>query len=303
MKYHRNSDRFGGIHRAVMRLEYNEVRVACKRNPLVVNSKDNVDAISPLYLAAELDDDKMIQLLIEEFGAQVNLGNGLTGKYGMPAGVTALHRAAQLGNIRTFNELLKVKNVKIDPVNIWISSPLAMACREGHLSIAQSLLARGALIEAEKLCNRPLHILLTAIRDRSFLETKHTPNSGIDASHYACFLVLLAYGVRVRPEDVAMVAEIRKERQVDLQFDLLQISFYRKWRRMLALLSRAISNPNLFYLVFENATRSMMSPSMQRRFWNMEKRRDTTLMLDLLANGRKMQKLELELNVDNQRMS
>lgn len=297
MKYHRPLHRFTGIHRATLEQDYQLVRQLVLKTKDLVNSKDNVDAVTPLYIASEMDDHIMVNLLIE-LGATVNIGNGTTGKIGCLAGISALHRAAWLGNENAVNRLLQVKCINVNPCVINIGCPLALACKEGHYTISKLLLESGAHIESIQVSKRPLRQLLEGIENNFMIsiDSRVFPvlhfktqdyNMALEIrDRYQCLLMLLAHGVHVRPEDYLLAHRIYSEFRIALEFDFYQIRCYRKWRRILARF--ASKRTYLLYLVFEKATQHLLPPALQRRFWNMEKSgRDAQLFIDCLVEGRK----------------
>lgn len=297
MKYQRSIFRFHGIHRAVLEQNYKVVKRLISKKRHLVDYKDTLDSVTPLFLASEMDDITMIDVLIE-LGATVNMGNGTAGKYGLSAGISALHRAAHLGNENAVKRLLQVKCINVNPRDIDLTSPLAMACREGHYTISKLLLESGAHIESIQVSKRPLRQLLEGIENNfiRFIDsrifpvlhfTTHDYNMALEIrDRYQCLLMLLAHGVHVRPEDYLLAHRIYSEFRIALVFDFYQIRCYRKWRRILARF--ASKRSYLLYLVFEKATQHLLSPALQRRFWNMEKSgRDAQLFIDCLVEGRK----------------
>lgn len=301
MKYQRSVFRFHGIHRAVLEQNYKVVKRLISKKRHLVDYKDTLDSVTPLFLASEMDDITMIDVLIE-LGATVNMGNGTAGKYGLSAGIRALDRAAYLGNENAVKRLLQVKCINVNPRHINLISPLAMACRKGHYTISKLLLESGAHIESIQVSKRPLLQLLEGIEnnfitiDRHIIPLHIIPLLNFTISNYnmaleirdryQCLLMLLAHGVHVRPEDYLLAHRIYSEFRIALVFDFYQIRCYRKWRRILTRF--ASKRSYLLYLVFEKATQHLLPPALQRRFWNMEKSgRDAQLFIDCLVEGRK----------------
>ncbi len=296
MKYQRSVFRFHGIHRAVLEQKYQLVRQLVSKNRHLVNYKDTLDSVTPLFLASEMDDIAMIDVLIE-LGALVNMGSGTAGKYGLSAGISALHRAAYLGNENAVKRLLQVKCINVNPRDIDLTSPLALVCRKGHYTISKLLLESGAHIESIQVSKRPLRQLLEGIENNFITIDRHiiplldftisNYNMALEIrDRYQCLLMLLAHGVHVRPEDYLLAHRIYSEFRIALVFDFYQIRCYRKWRRILTRF--ASKRSYLLYLVFEKATQHLLPPALQRRFWNMEKSgRDAQLFIDCLVEGRK----------------
>jgi ankyrin repeat protein len=73
-------------------------------------------------------------------------------------GLTALHRAAMLGNVDIFDCLLKI-GADMEIKDLFGTTPLHLAARYGHLSIIQKLIENGANLNAKtKANNTPLII-------------------------------------------------------------------------------------------------------------------------------------------------
>lgn len=90
----------------------------------------NKDSLTPLYNAIQADNEELIDMLLKA-NADVNLGK------------TSLHRAVLNNNLKTFKKIINT-DTKIDPLNDYGNTPLAIAIREGNEEIVEFLIAKGA---------------------------------------------------------------------------------------------------------------------------------------------------------------
>ncbi|MEL7001788.1 MAG: ankyrin repeat domain-containing protein [Bacteroidota bacterium] len=90
----------------------------------------NEDGFTPIYYAIRADDEESLDLLLNA-KADVNLGTN------------ALHLATLNNNLNIVKRLVH-KDIKVDEVNGYGNTPLAIAMREGHVEMAEFLIIKGA---------------------------------------------------------------------------------------------------------------------------------------------------------------
>ena len=97
---------------------------------------------SSAFYAVSTGDQDSLQAMIDAGWA--------LGEVSDTAGKTVLHRAAQVGNARAVEALLKAGST-VDPVTQWKETPLHMAVRTNRLPVVKQLVEQGASLSKQTI--------------------------------------------------------------------------------------------------------------------------------------------------------
>ncbi|GFU11199.1 ankyrin-3 [Nephila pilipes] len=104
---------------------------------------------SLLHSSISRGNTKVAEILLER---EINIDNNLS-----PDGYTALHIAAERGQVDSVN-LLIMKKADIESKNVFDMTPLHLAVDSGHLEVIKTLILKGAKVNSRDITDKtPLH--------------------------------------------------------------------------------------------------------------------------------------------------
>lgn len=106
--------------------------------------------VNKIYRTKEIDHVRIIELLLQKPETDVNAKHDYGG--------TALHIAAEEGDMHVLDLLLSHKDVEVDVINEKGESPLHWAAYAGHLDVVKLLLPRSDVERPDSQGRTPLHI-------------------------------------------------------------------------------------------------------------------------------------------------
>ncbi len=118
----------------------------------------NQTGLPPIHEAAQKGYTRVVRFLIKK--VDVNSRDRF--------GKTALHYAAQNGDVELMKELLQVKGIETNAMEPYHATPLHLAAEKGFLKIAQSLVKAGADVNQSSALNAPT-ISSSGAMNRRFL--------------------------------------------------------------------------------------------------------------------------------------
>lgn len=142
----------GAVHIVVRLGDHNALKLLIDHGADVNLSNSLGD--TPAILAARHGDRESLCILIDA-GADLSHGN--------KEGETCLHTACNLGDASLTSFICSHPNINIDQQDLDGNSALHIACIQGHLDCAKSLIATGATLDLpNSVCATPLHLALSS---------------------------------------------------------------------------------------------------------------------------------------------
>ena len=135
------------LHRAIMGDHVDIARMLLDRPDIDLAVIDTArDDQTPLMLAASLQRSQIVPIIIQKNGLDINVQSG-------PSRSTALTLAARYGDAQTVRQLLAHPDIDVNKKDQWCT-PLTIAAWFGYYSVVEALLDHGADTEIQEGTNK-----------------------------------------------------------------------------------------------------------------------------------------------------